>query len=140
MNDVEPARALAVVIDLAAVSEAARPLIDLYDNRSTGPVDRCQLDKALTELTSLPPLPGPLGRDIAVLLAGAQGRDPAIVAAAIERLRRVSAVRPSPAPAVPARRWRPRSRQPRRSRPHPAQQSLLGLGGPEDETTEEVTP
>ncbi len=140
MNHPNAARAPATVIDLAAVSQAARPLIDLYDNRGQEPVDRRQLDRALSELTSLPPVPGPLGRDIALLAAGGRESDPVMVAAAIERLRRASAVRPTPAPIVPTRRWRPRTRQPRRPRPQPPQQPLPGLGEPELDTTKEVTP
>lgn len=119
-----------VVIDLAAISQRARKVVDLYDDIAAGSSpEPGALDEALKHLDAGPRPPGQLGIDIAMLASGAQGASRQSALAAIERLRRVGKVNPTP---PTSRRWRPRARQRRdRRRADTRQLQLPGFGLPE---------
>ena len=105
----------AEVIDLARIAGPASRLVAIYDGITRG--DRPtpgRLDAVLGQLGDLPRPPGQLGADIALLASGGDGHDREKVVAAIERLRRVSTLGPSPTAASPpaSRRRRGRRKQP----------------------------
>ena len=116
----------AVVIDLAAISAPARRVIALYDQVIAGaPPARGELDDALRELRSAPRPAGRLGHDIDLITSGGHGATRGAILDALERLRHVAAVRPSPAPRLP---MRARISTRRRSRtPPPGQDPLPGI-------------
>lgn len=120
-----------VVIDLAAISERARKVVDLYDDIAAGSSpEPGALDEALQSLDAGPRPPGQLGIDIAMLASGGQGASRQSALAAIERLRRVGKVNPTP---PTSRRWRPRTRQRRdRRRADTRQLQLPGFDLPEN--------
>ena len=102
-----------VVIDLADISKRARKVVEIYDGlASGGRPEPGVLDAALHELDAGPRPPGQLGNDIALIASGGKGANKQSAVSAIERLRRITTVKPTP---PTARRWRPRSRQ-RRNR------------------------
>ncbi|MEZ5278975.1 MAG: hypothetical protein R2770_00750 [Acidimicrobiales bacterium] len=100
-NDTTPD---AEVIDLVRLAEPARQLVAIYDSigQGTRPAPG-RLDQVLRRLSAMPRPPGQLGADIELLASGGDG-DRARVVDAIERLRRISQLRPRP--AVKARRAR----------------------------------
>jgi hypothetical protein len=124
---VQPEKHGAVVIDLAAISAPARRFFALYDKVAAGtPPARGELDDALRELRTAPRPVGRLGHNIDLVTSGGHGATRGAILDALERLRRVAAVQPSPPPRVPMRaRISTRRRQPRN--PPPGQDPLPGI-------------
>lgn len=132
MNQHPSASPTSEVYDLAALSGPARRLIKVYDDVAAGrPHRQGRLDKVLAELDSLPPMPGQLGRDVRLLAAGGSDADRSTVIRAIERLRRVTSVQPTP-PGQKPKRWMPRPRTKRARHSSNGQLSLPGMDPTED--------
>ena len=99
----------AEIIDLAALSGPAGRAIPIYDRILNGQTPSPgELDDALTALREAPRPTGRLGRDITLLVESGRNTTAAHINDAFERLRLITAIKPSPpefAPArVPARR------------------------------------
>ena len=87
------------VIDVAQIAEPAYRLVTICDSIERGNRPSLgQLNEILRELQCLPLPPGQLGADIALLASGGDDLDRDHVLAAIQRLRRVSSLRPRPRP------------------------------------------
>ena len=87
------------VIDLAQIAEPAYRLVTICDSieRGSRPPPG-QLKEILRQLQRLPRPPGQLGADIALLASGRDDLDRDEVLAAVQRLRRISSLRPRPRP------------------------------------------
>lgn len=117
---------VAQVIDLPIVTEAVGHLLDFYDRLLADddpPIS--ELDAAVARIWSLPPIPGRLGRDIALIARGGEGAGRGEIVAALERLRHLASMDPpqpeeSESADGPARR--------RRKLVRPRQDRLPGLG------------
>lgn len=85
-------------IDLSEAAEACRPLVAWWQEwEATGCGDPTELDSALRQLASCPPLPGRLGQAVAVLDRKALARQPReVLVAALAQLARLVDIRPRP--------------------------------------------
>ena len=89
--ETEPTDPQAGVIDLAPISDACRDLVHWYDEQLRGKhptVD--ELQPIVTRLQDLPAMPGRLGRDIDLIVAGGEAGSRQEIVGAIERLRHVA--------------------------------------------------
>ena len=102
------------VVDLPGLRRAIAALLTCYDAHLDGTVlGPGAIARARDEIDRHLPVPGRLGRDLAVMLEFQPGRDPREVAESIERLRRVgSQAGPPPSPTFRARRRFNRELQP----------------------------
>lgn len=108
-----------VVVNLGPLTAACRELTDWYDRLTAGeqpPIG--DLDRVVTTLQVLPPVPGRVGRDIQIIIDGGHNATRDQIIGAVERLRSVGGHKSAPRPATPAAdhppRRRPRLRRKRR--------------------------
>ncbi len=122
-ND-EPTQQVGSVIDLAPISGACRDLVDWYDRQLAGEHPKvAELETVVAAMKALPVLPGRLGRDIDLVIAGGNKRSPGETVGAIERLRLIA--NHNPAPTSQPTRPRDRERRTKRRRPDKHDQDTL---------------
>jgi len=87
----------AEVIDLVSISDACRELVGWHDRQLAGERPTVNdLDPVMAQLQQLPTIPGRLGEDIDLVVAGGVSRSPGDVVGAIERLRLMANHNPDP--------------------------------------------
>ena len=117
------------VVDLAPLAAACSELVAWYDEHLAGNHPAiADLDRIVTTLQALPPVPGRIGRDIQVIVTGGRGSTRHEIIGAVERLRTLAShnLGPALAPPAPKRTRRRRDRRPTSDGPV-AQASLPGL-------------
>lgn len=124
----EPTDQSGSVIDLARISTACRDLVAWYDSQLAGERPKvAELERIVTALKALPVVPGRLGRDIDLVIAGGDRTSPGDTVGAMERLRLIASHNPAPPPRrSPKPRDRERRTRPRRAEKH-KQEPLPGL-------------
>lgn len=125
------------VIDLVPISSACRDLVAWYDRQLAGERPKVtELERIVMALKALPAIPGRLGRDIDLVIAGGDRTSPGDIVGAIERLRLIASHNPAPTPRqTPKPRDRERRTRPRRPDKH-KQDPLPGLESPATEATQ----
>lgn len=87
----------AEVIHLTLLIPPVRRLLAFYDDLLANKEPTIeQLDEAVVELKALPHIPGPLGRDIALIADGGRGATRNDIVGSLERLRQIAAMNPTP--------------------------------------------
>lgn len=133
-ND-EPTHQVGSVIDLAPISSACRDLVAWYDSQLAGERPKVtDLERIVEAMKALPVLPGRLGRDIDLVIAGGDGRSPGDTVGAIERLRLIAGHNPPPPSSPPTPKPRDHERRTRRQRRNDrTQEPLPGFAVPSKE-------
>ena len=100
------------VVDLGPLAAAWRELVAWHDDHLAGNHPAiADLDRIVTTLQVLPPVPGRIGRDIELIVTGGRGSTRNEIVGAVERLRTLGNHTPAPT-TTPT----PTKRQARRSR------------------------
>ncbi len=125
-NQHEPTKRSGSVIDLGPISSVCRDLVSWYDRQLAGAQPKvAELESIVTAMKALPVLPGRLGRDIDLVIAGGNNRSPGETVGAIERLRLIANHHPARTPSPQTTEPRDRERRTRRRRPNKHDQETL---------------